>query len=35
MTKNQPNLIHVNSVTKSQPNLACLTKSQLSLTYLG
>jgi hypothetical protein len=32
MTKHQLNLTHVVSVTKSQPNITCLAKSQPSLT---
>jgi hypothetical protein len=32
MTKNQPTLAQLASVIKSQPNLACLTKNQPSLT---
>jgi len=35
MTKSQPSLAHIISVTKSQFNLACLAKNQYNLTYLS
>jgi hypothetical protein len=32
MTKNQPSLVNVVNIAESQPSLACLAKSQPSLT---